>query len=121
MGNVLRNCIFVGHTNTDLESIAGAICAAELFRGQPARSEEDFNGEIDWALKWAGLTVPPVFDSVPGGATPDASERLRKVCLVDHNEVDQMTPTLKDDPKRMQRIVGLIDHHAIASSFNTPA
>jgi len=39
--------------------------------------------------------------------------------LVDHNEVDQMTPALKYDPARMKRIAGLIDHHALAPSFTT--
>jgi len=112
MRSQLRNAIFVGHVNTDLDSIAGAVGAAELYRGQPARAEGDLNGEILCALKWIGMDPPPVFDSLPGAKTS-------KVCLVDHNEVDQMTPILKKDEKRMKRIVGLIDHHAVASNFTS--
>lgn len=113
----LRNCIFVGHVNTDLDSIAGAVGASVLFRGVAARSEEKMNGEIEFALKWIGMEPPPLFDDLPGAAAPDANGRLAKVCLVDHNEVDQMTPALKYDPGRMKRIAGLIDHHALAPSF----
>eukprot|EP00930_Biecheleria_cincta_P040605 TRINITY_DN27815_c0_g1_i1.p1 TRINITY_DN27815_c0_g1~~TRINITY_DN27815_c0_g1_i1.p1 ORF type:complete len:569 (+),score=126.62 TRINITY_DN27815_c0_g1_i1:70-1707(+) len=117
--SALKNCIFVGHANTDLDSIAGAICGAELFRGVPARSEESFNGEVACALKVVGMDPPPVFGSLAGGGVPDESGKFKKVCLVDHNEVDQMTPALKNDTNRMKRIVGLIDHHAVASSFFT--
>jgi manganese-dependent inorganic pyrophosphatase len=121
MRSQLRNCIFVGHVNTDLDSIAGAICAAELFGGVAARAEDKYNGEIEFALQYVGMDAPPMFDNVPG-ALPGCTEGLlRKVCLVDHNEVDQMTKVLKDDPRRMNRIAGLIDHHAIASSFTTSA
>lgn len=119
MRGQLKNCIFVGHVNTDLDSIAGAIGAAELFRGTAARAEEKFNGEIEFALNYVGMTAPPTFQSLPGGASPDEQGKLSKVCLVDHNEIDQMMPTLRDDPKRMKRIVGLIDHHAVAGSFST--
>jgi manganese-dependent inorganic pyrophosphatase len=122
MRTLLRDCIFVGHVNTDLDSIAGAICAAELFGGIAARSEKKLNGEIECALSYVGMPPPPLFDDIPGGSTalPQTGKLLR-VCLVDHNEVDQMTKSLKDDPNRMKRIAGLIDHHSIASSFTTPS
>eukprot|EP00927_Polykrikos_kofoidii_P071471 TRINITY_DN67732_c0_g1_i1.p1 TRINITY_DN67732_c0_g1~~TRINITY_DN67732_c0_g1_i1.p1 ORF type:complete len:540 (-),score=76.82 TRINITY_DN67732_c0_g1_i1:133-1752(-) len=106
----LHGACFVGHINTDLDSVAGAIGAAHLFEGTAARAEEAFNGEISAGLEFAGLEAPPVFDAIEG------VENLR-VCLVDHNEEKQMTRALRTDPKRMSRIVGLIDHHAIASSF----
>mmetsp|Transcript_68416 Transcript_68416/g.135184 ORF Transcript_68416/g.135184 Transcript_68416/m.135184 type:complete len:647 (-) Transcript_68416:240-2180(-) len=105
-----NDCVFVGHVNTDLDSIAGAIGAAALFGGVAARAEEDYNGEIVAGLKFAGLDPPEVFDKVPG-------VKNRHVFLIDHNEVKQMTPSLRKDPKRMERIVGLIDHHAVAESF----
>jgi len=114
MRTILRSAIFVGHVNTDLDSIAGAIGAANLFRGTAARSEETLNGEILCALDWIGMEPPPFFDTLPGA-------RTQKVCLVDHNEVDQMTPILKKDPQRMKRIIGLIDHHAVASNFTSSA
>lgn len=53
----LRDAIFVGHINTDLDSVAGAIGAAALFGGVAATSEKNLNGEIMYALKMAGLEV----------------------------------------------------------------
>eukprot|EP00931_Biecheleriopsis_adriatica_P003702 TRINITY_DN105477_c0_g1_i1.p1 TRINITY_DN105477_c0_g1~~TRINITY_DN105477_c0_g1_i1.p1 ORF type:complete len:572 (-),score=113.06 TRINITY_DN105477_c0_g1_i1:57-1700(-) len=117
MRSQLQHCIFVGHVNTDLDSIAGAICAAELYGGVPARAEENFNGEVECALRYVGMEAPPTFSSIPGGGTPDTNNQFMKVCLVDHNEIDQMTPALKEDDDRMKRIVGLIDHHCVAKSF----
>ena len=119
MRTMLRGSIFVGHVNTDLDSIAGAICAADLFGGISARAEEKMNGEIEYALKYVGMEPPPHFDCIPGAKSPGPDGKLSKICLVDHNEVDQMTPALKNDPNRMKRIAGLIDHHAVAPSFTT--
>jgi len=108
----LKGAVFVGHVNTDMDSISGAIGAAHLFGGTAARSEQNYNGEIVAGLEFAELDPPPVFDAIPG-------VEAMKVCLVDHNEVKQMTPSLRNDPKRTSRIVGLIDHHALAQSFET--
>jgi len=36
--NQLGGCIFVGHTNTDMDSVASAIAAAQLYGGVAARS-----------------------------------------------------------------------------------
>ena len=60
-----------------VDSIAGAVCAAELFRGHAARSEEDYNGEIDWALKWIGMDPPPTFDKIPGGSIDSFTNQIR--------------------------------------------
>ena len=38
---------------------------------------------------------------------------------MDHNETKQMVASLRDDPNRKRRIVGLIDHHALAESFSS--
>ena len=35
----LTGCVFVGHTNTDMDSVASAIGGAHLFRGVACRSE----------------------------------------------------------------------------------
>jgi len=45
MSRQFENCIFVGHINTDLDSVAGAIGAAELYGGVPAVSQKDLNTE----------------------------------------------------------------------------
>jgi hypothetical protein len=92
----LQNCVFVGHLATDVDSIAGAIGAAELFGGIATRSEPELNGEIMYVLnEVAELEMPPLFDDTPGAGKPevDAStgeEIWKKVCLVDHNEEKQM-------------------------------
>ncbi|CAD7953969.1 unnamed protein product [Amoebophrya sp. A25] len=105
----LRGCIFVGHVNTDLDSVAGAIGAAALFDGVAAISEKKLNGEILFALKECGIETPILFDDAPGA----------KTCLVDHSEDKQMTPLLRDAKNRAARIAGIIDHHALAESFST--
>lgn len=114
---ILEGCLFVGHAKTDLDSIAGAIGAAHLWRGVATRAERELNGEIQYALNYAGIPKPPFFDDVPGAAEPDESGNLLKICLVDHNEEKQMTESLRKDPNRMKRIVGLIDHHALSETF----
>jgi len=40
----LKDAVFVGHINTDLDSVAGAIAGADLFGGVAAVSEENLNG-----------------------------------------------------------------------------
>lgn len=117
--SILEGCLFVGHAKTDLDSIAGAIGGAYLFGGIATRAERELNGEITYALKFAGLEVPPYFDDVPGAVTPDSSGDLLRVCLVDHNEEKQMCDALRKDPERNKRICGLIDHHALSENFSS--
>eukprot|EP01065_Artemidia_motanka_P030377 TRINITY_DN36397_c0_g1_i1.p1 TRINITY_DN36397_c0_g1~~TRINITY_DN36397_c0_g1_i1.p1 ORF type:complete len:529 (+),score=134.60 TRINITY_DN36397_c0_g1_i1:68-1654(+) len=123
VGQALRGGVFVGHVNTDLDSVAGAIGAAHLFEGTPciAEPKEKLNGEILFALEKAGVEVPPFFGTHPGAGVPDAQGRLLPVCLVDHNEPKQMTPALRHDPHRADRIAGLIDHHALSDGFASSA
>lgn len=116
---ILEGCLFVGHVKTDLDSVAGAIGGACLWRGVATRAERLFNGEIDYALKFSGLEAPPFFDDVPGAVFPDASGELLNVCLVDHNEDKQMVESLRRDPNRSKRICGLIDHHCLSESFSS--
>lgn len=116
---ILEGCLFVGHVKTDLDSVAGAIGGACLWRGVATRAERKVNGEIEYALKFAGLELPPFFDDVPGAVTPDSSGELLNVCLVDHNEDKQMVESLRKDPNKSNRICGLIDHHCLSESFNS--
>ena len=84
----LKDALFVGHVNTDLDSVAGAIGAAVLFGGVATVSEKGLNGEILYALECAGLKPPPFIEDVKGalrGSLPGKKER--KICLVDHSEV----------------------------------
>lgn len=115
----LAGAIFVGHIKTDVDSIAGAIGAAYFHKGVAAKSERELNGEIRFALEFAGLEEPPLFDDVPGAAAPDDQGKLLNVCLVDHNERKQMTEALRLDDNALRRVVGVIDHHALADNFHT--
>lgn len=54
---ILTGALFVGHVKTDLDSIAGAIGGACLWQGTATRAEKELNGEIMYALKWAGPGV----------------------------------------------------------------
>lgn len=117
---ILEGCLFVGHVKTDLDSIAGAIGAAALWKGVATRAERQVNGEIEYALEFAGLELPPFFDDVPGAANRNMTTgELLNVCLVDHNEEKQMVEALRKDPNRAKRIVGLIDHHCLSESFSS--
>eukprot|EP00286_Rhodomonas_abbreviata_P021844 CAMPEP_0181305884 /NCGR_PEP_ID=MMETSP1101-20121128/9983_1 /TAXON_ID=46948 /ORGANISM="Rhodomonas abbreviata, Strain Caron Lab Isolate" /LENGTH=518 /DNA_ID=CAMNT_0023411861 /DNA_START=212 /DNA_END=1768 /DNA_ORIENTATION=+ len=115
----LKDAIFVGHLAPDLDCVAGAIGAADLFGGIATVAEENLNGEIMYALKAAGVERPPLFDSVIGGGDADGAAQNRQVCLVDHNEEKQIVESLRRDPTRKDRIIGLIDHHALSESFST--
>merc|ERR1712137_168044 len=117
----LHGAVFVGHINTDLDSVAGAIGAAALFDGIAciAEPEEKLNGEIQFALKKAGMDYPDYFGELMGAGVPDEDGESMLVCLVDHNEPNQMHEALRNDPHRSTRIAGLIDHHAVSKNFSS--
>mmetsp|Transcript_19080 Transcript_19080/g.34106 ORF Transcript_19080/g.34106 Transcript_19080/m.34106 type:complete len:475 (+) Transcript_19080:176-1600(+) len=96
----LKDCVFVGHTNTDLDSIAAAIGAAFLFGGTAARASE-INTETEWVLERWGFDCPPMFLDIE-------NVQERKVCLVDFNQRSQLTKGVDE-----KQIVGIIDHHAL--------
>jgi|EP00945_MAST-04E_sp_MAST-4E-sp1_P005939 inorganic pyrophosphatase/exopolyphosphatase len=100
---MLKDCVFVGHLNTDLDSVAGAIGAAELYGGTPALAQRVLNTEIEWALQRWGIPKPVYIGDIPN------LKNLR-ICLVDHNQWSQ-TPKCIDQ----EQIVGIIDHHATQS------
>lgn len=77
--SILNGAVFVGHVNTDTDSVAGAISAAYLFNGTPAISEANLNGEIAFALGEAGIETPILFDNIE-------DIQSKNICLVDHSE-----------------------------------
>ena len=103
--STLQDAIFVGHLVTDLDSVAGALGAAELYGGTAAAASE-LNTETQFALeKWGVAPPAPIEDvlAVSGG-------RTAPVCLVDHQQTSQLHPAISVD-----QIVGVIDHHALQS------
>jgi inorganic pyrophosphatase/exopolyphosphatase len=102
----LRGCAFVGHTNTDMDSIGSAYGASKLFGGTFTRAS-DINTESKFALERWGIEVPPLFQ--------DTDEKTQeKVCLVDHNQTTQMACGIVQ-----KNIRGIIDHHAIQGNCVT--
>ena len=100
----LKDAIFCGHLVTDLDSIAGAIGAAHLYGGVPARAS-DINTETQFALDTWKCDLPvPVEDLL-------AADPERSVCLVDFQQQSQLNPSIP-----MGNIVGVIDHHALQSN-----
>jgi hypothetical protein len=102
--SLLEGAIFVGHLMTDLDSVAGAVGAAELYGGIAARASE-VNSETAFALKLWDVETPPAIEKVLVDQ-PEAG-----VCLVDHQQVSQLNKAIDID-----RIVGVIDHHALQSA-----
>mmetsp|Transcript_146 Transcript_146/g.365 ORF Transcript_146/g.365 Transcript_146/m.365 type:complete len:453 (-) Transcript_146:177-1535(-) len=97
----LSGAYFVGHLVTDLDSVGGAIGAAELYGGKAALASE-VNSETAFALEEFGVTLPPKIEDVVE-ENPNA-----KICLVDHQQTTQMNHAINPD-----QVVGCIDHHAL--------
>lgn len=97
----LADSIFCGHLMTDLDSISGAIAAAHLYGGTPARASE-INSETKFALEYWKVNCPETIEKLLE-IRPDAP-----ICLVDFQQQSQMNDSIK-----MENIVGIIDHHAI--------
>lgn len=100
----LSDAIFCGHLVTDLDSIAGAIGAAELYGGVAARAS-DVNSETKFALNLFNISAPPPVEELLV-SLPNAG-----VCLVDHQQTSQLNKSIDVD-----RIVGVIDHHALQNA-----
>jgi len=117
----LTGCVFVGHTNTDMDSVASAIAAADLYEGTAARSAaggddpREVNGEILHALKFSDLPLPEFFQDLP-----DATETSGPpVCFVDTNHPTQMIAPM-GTKEHLHRIKGIIDHHNCALETPSP-
>eukprot|EP01038_Epipyxis_sp_PR26KG_P010721 gene10721-14397_t len=101
---MLSGAIFCGHLVTDLDSIAGAIGAAELYGGVAARASP-VNPETAFALDlWKVTTPQPIEELLV--ELPKAG-----VCLVDHQQTSQLNKSID-----VNRIVGVIDHHALQNA-----
>ena len=96
-----KGCTFVGHLNTDMDSIGSSLGAAYLFDGV-ALAASSLNTETIFALKHWGLEHPPLFETYEGDKS--------KVCLMDHNQASQIAAGMD-----LNTICGVIDHHALQS------
>ena len=87
-----------------MDSIAGSIGAAELFGGFAARASE-VNSETRFCLDYWNVQAPEPIEKMLT-VHPDAG-----VCLVDHQQTSQLNSCIP-----VERIVGVIDHHALQNS-----
>jgi len=83
----LSGALFCGHLVTDLDSIAGAIGAAELYGGIPGRASE-INSETAFALQYWGVEKPRPIEELLV-ELPKAG-----VCLVDHQQTSQLNKSI---------------------------
>ena len=101
--DVLKNAVFVGHVVTDLDSVAGAIGAAELYGGTAALASK-INSETMFAFQEWGVPMPMYIEDVL------EKDPKADVCLVDHQQTSQLNEVIP-----VENIVGVIDHHALQS------
>jgi len=87
MPQLLSGALFCGHLVTDMDSIAGAIGAAELYGGIPSRASE-INSETAFCLELWGVEKPlPIEELLV--QYPKAG-----VCLVDHQQTSQLNKAI---------------------------
>jgi manganese-dependent inorganic pyrophosphatase len=103
----LQNCVWVGHTNTDMDSIGSAIGAALLFNGIASKASEQLNGETLFVLNKFQVEEPPLFKTL-------SEEQRQRVCLVDHNQITQMAEGVET-----KFVKAIIDHHALQKNTLT--
>ena len=109
----LKDLIFVGPPNTDLDSAEGAKSAAALFW----RSPRDSRAKLEWRNPLRTHEVQPLlFDQIVGAKR---GEGAKTICLVVHTQVKQMTKILRDEPQCGRRIGVVIDNHAFAETMGT--
>merc|ERR1712176_8349 len=97
--------VFVGHKIPDTDAICSAIAAAELFEGKPARAGE-LNTETQYVLNRCGISQPELFSDL----VKEGQEEVETICLVDHNQISQVA-----DGVELNKVIGVIDHHAFQS------
>eukprot|EP01135_Chromosphaera_perkinsii_P002934 Nk52_evm45s230 gene=Nk52_evmTU45s230 len=95
--------VFIGHINTDTDSVASSIAAAHYYNGSVALAS-DINAETNLVLKRFGYSTPKHFDEKRHGSD--------KICLVDVNQRSQIPKGISTN-----NIVCIIDHHALQSEM----
>jgi hypothetical protein len=85
--SLLKGALFCGHLVTDMDSIAGALGAADLYGGVACRASE-VNSETAFCLEHWGVAKPPPIEELLE-SQPDAG-----VCLVDHQQTSQVNPAI---------------------------
>ncbi|WP_044482288.1 manganese-dependent inorganic pyrophosphatase [Paenibacillus antibioticophila] len=102
----MEKVLIFGHKNPDTDTICSAIAYADLKKKLGWDAEAVAlgapNGETQFALHKFGFQAPRVIES--------ASDEVKKVILVDHNERQQSVSDIEK-----LTVVEVIDHHRIAN------
>ncbi|GIO43291.1 manganese-dependent inorganic pyrophosphatase [Paenibacillus apis] len=102
----MEKVLIFGHKNPDTDTICSAIAYADLKKKLGWDAEAVAlgapNGETQFALDKFGFQAPRVIES--------ASDEVKKVILVDHNERQQSVSDIEK-----LTVVEVIDHHRIAN------
>lgn len=93
-----------GHKSPDTDTVCSAIAYAKIKNFIPARLGE-LNEETAYVLNFFGVEKPEILIDAKG----------KKVVLVDHNEFSQSADGIAE-----AEILGVIDHHKINFSYNSP-
>ena len=101
----LKGATFIGHLVPDLDSVAGAIAAAELYEGK-VLCTENVNSETEFCLEYWGFASPPCISDIDIDEIHQSS-----FCLIDHQQTPQIHPLV---PRN--KIIGIIDHHALQNA-----
>ena len=117
-------CYFVGHTNTDMDSVAAAIGGAHLFGGVACRSERSLNGEVAFALEFSGYADwegrvgvdPQTGRLLRGDAARKAQAAAEAAASTPVQGADAYPPHIDDvkgalDPYDAARGLVLVDHN----------
>jgi hypothetical protein len=113
----LKGAIFCGHLVADLDSVAGAIGAAALYGGVPARASA-INSETEFALETWGVSldrIRPVEDLI----AEHGGEKAR-ICLVDFQQTTQLHPAIKESQECTPRPHRSPPSRSIIHSFSKP-
>ena len=94
------NTFWVGHTHTDVDSLCGAIAAADLFGGVPALAAGLTTLDVNFVLEYFNIPRPLLSN--------DPSFEGFSVGMVDHHTDSQNPEGTEGKP-----VVGIVDHHAV--------
>lgn len=108
----MQDKIFIiGHKSPDLDSVAGAICYAELKNKlentdkYQAMVAGELNKETEYVLDKTGIAKPEIMTDAKG----------KNIILVDHNEFAQAVDGMAE-----ANIIEVLDHHKVEFKYSTP-
>jgi len=101
----------IGHKSPDLDSVAGAICYAEL-KNKLENTDKyvsamagEVNEETAYVLNKTGFVKPEILNNISG----------KNIILIDHNELIQAADGMAE-----ANIIEVLDHHKVDFKYGNP-